>query len=158
MLSQTAEYALRAVVHIAQHQEEGGWVRVDDIAGALSVPRNYLSKILHQLGREELLLSARGPGGGFRLALPAGSLPLLRVVDVFDRVAARSGCLMGRPRCSDATPCAAHVRWKAAMEPMLAFFRNTSVADLMEAGARDPVWRAGVGWAAAGGEGDSTRG
>lgn len=146
MLSQTAEYALRAVLHIAEHQEEG-WVRVDDVAERLSVPRNYLSKILHQLGREEILVSARGPGGGFQLAVPPASLPLLRVVDVFDRMAGRSGCLLGRPRCSETNPCAAHARWKAALEPMLNFFSGTSVADLMdpdsEAGL---VWRRGSGW------------
>lgn len=138
MLSQTAQYALRAVVHIAEHQDRG-WVRVDDTAEALAVPRNYLSKILHQLGREEILASARGPGGGFRLAVAAADLPLLRVVDVFDRIGARSGCLMGRPTCSEVSPCAAHARWKLAMEPLVGFFRQTSVADLA-----DPTSGAGV--------------
>jgi Rrf2 family transcriptional regulator, iron-sulfur cluster assembly transcription factor len=144
VLSQTAEYALRAVLDISEHQ--GARVRVDDVAERLSLPRNYLSKILHQLGREEILLSARGPGGGFQLAVPPAALPLLRVVDVFDRLSGRSGCLLGRPRCSAINPCAAHDRWKAVMEPMLEFFRGTTVADLMDPdSAACSVWRQGSG-------------
>jgi Rrf2 family protein len=157
VLSQTAEYALRAVLHIAEHQGEG-WVRVDDVAERLAVPRNYLSKILHQLGREQILVSARGPGGGFQLAVPPASLPLLSIVDVFDSLVGRSGCLLGRPRCSEANPCAAHTRWKAALEPMLTFFRGTTVADLMNPESPGGlVWSPGSGWGrserATGGEG-----
>ncbi|HSH75920.1 MAG TPA: Rrf2 family transcriptional regulator, partial [Longimicrobiales bacterium] len=73
ILSQTAVYALKATLRLAE-QEPGGRMRVDDIAAELDVPRNYLSKILHTLAREGLLSSSRGPGGGFELARPATEL------------------------------------------------------------------------------------
>ena len=57
ILSQTAEHALRAVLYLAQREDE--LVRVGDIAEALSIPRNYLSKILHLLAREGVLASTR---------------------------------------------------------------------------------------------------
>ena len=59
MLSDTAEYALRATLYIARQGADGSLVRTDDIAEALDVPRNSLSKILHILGRAEC--SARNP-------------------------------------------------------------------------------------------------
>ena len=70
-------------------------VRVDDIAEALSVPRNYLSKILHVLGRAGLLQSTRGPHGGFRLAQPAKDVLLTDVISHFDDVGETTGCLLG---------------------------------------------------------------
>lgn len=131
MLSHTAEYALRAVLYIAQHQTETELVRNDVIAEALDVPRNYLSKILHTLGREKLLQSTRGPSGGFRLARNPDNVSLLQVVEPFDDFGGPRSCLLGRPRCSDRNPCPAHNRWKGISEQVGAFFRNTTVGDLL---------------------------
>ena len=60
MLSRTAEYALRAVLFLADRGEP---TNVELIAERLDVPRNYLSKILHRLAREGVLSSTRGQGG-----------------------------------------------------------------------------------------------
>lgn len=131
MLSQTSEYALRAILHL--HDEgEGKPIRVDDIAEALDVPRNYLSKILHVLAREGFLESQRGPHGGFKLAFSAEDLPLAKVVGCFepDLLSAEERCLLGRQRCTDTDPCAAHDRWKAVAEQLRRFFTHTTVADL----------------------------
>ena len=128
MLSQTAEYALRAVLHLAD-QDPGHPVPVGDIAQALDVPRNYLSKTLHQLARAGVVSSTFGPGGGFRLAAPAESIPLARVVAPFDAAAERH-CLLGRARCADADPCPAHARWKGISAQIEQFFAATTVADL----------------------------
>lgn len=138
MLSQTAEYALRAVLHLAQHSSHRP-VRVGEMATALRIPHNYLSKILHQLARAGVLLSLRGKAGGFRLAVPPDRLPLSAVVMPFDRVDDRRRCLLGRPQCSDRTACAAHTRWKEVADTVAQFFRDTTVADLLEHGATVPV-------------------
>lgn len=133
ILSQTAVYALKAVLYLAE--EDGpDPVRVDQIAEALDVPRNYLSKILYSLARAGVLSSTRGPHGGFRLAKKPSELTLSRVVDTFDEVEVRSGCLLGRKRCSDANPCAAHARWKDISSGVEAFFRETTVQDLADEG------------------------
>jgi Rrf2 family protein len=137
MLSQTAEYALRAVLHLAD-QDPGRPVPVGDIAQALDVPRNYLSKTLHQLARAGVVASTFGPGGGFRLAAPAGELTLARVVAPFDAAGARH-CLLGRARCADADPCPAHARWKGISEQVERFFSVTSVADLQHGAAPSPL-------------------
>lgn len=130
MLSQTAEYALRAVLHLAQHGGERP-VRVLEMAAELSIPRNYLSKILHQLARTGVLISLRGKAGGFQLAVPAEHLALSTVIQPFDRVEERRRCLLGRPQCSDRTACAAHTRWKEVADTVASFFRETTVADLL---------------------------
>ena len=131
LLSQTSTYAVRAAIHLAEHAETAR-VPVGDIATALGVPRNYLSKILHTLAKRDLLSSSRGRGGGFELIVPAAALPLLAVVEPFDELEARQQCLLGRTRCSDQSPCAAHHRWKEMVDRVTAFFRETTVQDLIQ--------------------------
>ena len=130
MLSQTAEYALRAVLFLAD-QNGAEPASVDLIAERLGVPRNYLSKILHRLAREGVLRSARGKGGGFRLARPPDRLTLLRVVGPFDGMTGQRRCLLGRPQCSDRNPCPAHDQWKAVSDRVSSFFRERTVGDLI---------------------------
>lgn len=146
MLSQTGEYALRAALYLARHEEEAP-IRVDDVAGALGVPRNYLSKILHEMGKHGLLRSTRGPKGGFRLAEPAERISLARVVERFDPefLSEEGRCILGRMRCSDRDPCAAHHRWKGVAVSIRSFFRETSLAELAEPAGEDaadtlPEW------------------
>jgi Rrf2 family protein len=135
VLSQTAEYALRTVIFIAEHDAEGP-VRVQQIAAALGIPRNYLSKTLYRLAQSGILSSSRGRGGGFRLGSAPERLRLLSVVELFDEIGAGRRCLLGRPVCSDRTACRAHQRWKATGEAVAGFFRDTTVADLLEGGRR----------------------
>jgi Rrf2 family protein len=134
MLSGTAEYALRAVVCLAR-RPAGSPVRASDLAEAVDVPRNYLGKILHDLVRAGILRSTRGKHGGFQLAVPAGQLPLLRVVALFDEIGGeRRRCLLGRPECSDRDPCPVHGRWKACADQVQRFFRETTVGDVLDGG------------------------
>ena len=137
ILSQTAVYALRAVLHLAEVEGEEP-LRVDDIAEALDVPRNYLSKILHVLAREGVLTSTRGPHGGFRLGRPPSQLRLAAVIGSFDEITTASDCLLGRARCSDANPCAAHARWKSASRQVRTFLDETTIEDLSASGAALP--------------------
>ena len=136
MLSQTGEYALRAVLYVAAHEGRDGLVKIDEIAAELDVPRNTLAKTLHALGRAGVLGSVRGPAGGFHLAVPAEALTLARVVAPFDAVGQGRQCLLGRTTCSDAAPCAAHGRWKTVSERVSTFFRDTTIADLLGRTAR----------------------
>jgi Rrf2 family protein len=130
-LPRTAAYALRAVEFIAG-APAGEPVRVGEIAAALKVPRNYLSKTLHQLARAGVLHSTRGPRGGFRLAKRPARLTLAEVVGPFLPAEGRV-CVLGRAACSDSAPCPAHGRWKEVAALMRGFFARTTVADLTAA-------------------------
>lgn len=131
VLSQTAMYALKAAVYLAESSDGETSVRVDDIAEELGAPRNYLSKILHSLTREGVLVSTRGPGGGFRLANPPDAVPLAMVIRPFDDFAREPGCVMGQDRCSDNHPCAAHARWKEMFASVRDFFEDTTLGELI---------------------------
>ena len=133
MLSQTAEYALRALVLLAE-RPAGTSARVGELADALDIPQNYLSKTLHALSRTGIVTSSRGKGGGFALARPATEITLFDVVDPFDRLGLRPLCLMGQGECSEADACAAHHTWKAVSQKVQAFFHQTTLSDLVQQG------------------------
>lgn len=102
------------------------------MASGLALPANYLSKILHALARAGVLESERGPRGGFRLARPAEEIALADVIAPFDTFVEERTCLLGRGECSDESPCRVHERWKRASDPLIQFFENTTIADLLE--------------------------
>lgn len=131
MLSNTAQYALRAMLYLGERAGAGP-IRVDEIADDLAVPRNYLSKILHILVKEKVLFSLRGPKGGFELARPTKAVTLYEVVEPFHDIEARRTCLLGRKECSDIYPCVIHDRWKGVATEVARFFRETSLADVVK--------------------------
>ena len=87
MLTQTADYALRALVYLA-HGPEDGYHQTRDLAKSLNVPANYLGKILQLLGHKLIVESQRGMNGGFRLSrLPEQ----IRLYDVMLAIGAAFG-------------------------------------------------------------------
>lgn len=129
-LNSTAQSALRAVLHIAEHGS-GGAVRVEDIAATLGCPRNYLAKTLHTLARAGVLRSTRGRNGGFQLADSPERVPLARVVGPFEPANDRR-CLLGQTSCGAAHACPAHREWSSVATAVEAFFGQTTVSGLLK--------------------------
>jgi Rrf2 family protein len=119
------------MLYVAQHQQDAP-VRAGEIAGEVGLPPNYLSKILHALARAGVLVSERGPRGGFKLARPAEEISLSDVIEPFDPLDQRQGCVLGRGECSEKSPCRLHDGWKNASDPMIDFFSETALADLLD--------------------------
>ncbi len=130
MLSQTGEYALRAVAFIAQHAEKAP-VPARHIATEAAVPHEYLQKLLTELVRDGVLASTRGIGGGFRLGKPAEQLRLVDVIAPFDDVTQRTQCPFGNPKCGEENPCPVHDRWSDVVSTYRGFLESTTVADLV---------------------------
>jgi len=130
LLSQTSRYALQAASYLAARWDEDRPIPVGEIAEALGVPRNYLSKILHQLARTDVLTSARGPAGGFRLSRDPGAVMLAEVVLPVEPGLAERRCLLGRETCSDDDACPAHAAWREVADQATRFLEQTSLADL----------------------------
>ncbi len=132
MLSSTSDYALRAILALAQ-TDTGRPMRADEIARVTGAPANYLAKTLNALGKAGIVTSARGPRGGFTLAHPADELTLARIVDCFDEARPATQCLLGTRACDARHPCRAHERWTAVQQSRRAALADTTVADLLAA-------------------------
>ena len=106
-------------------------VRAHEVALALSLPSNYLAKILQSLARAGILVSERGRNGGFRLARAASEVKLIDVVEGFDELGQERQCLLGRGLCQETGGCPAHKEWREASAPAFTFFETRTLADLM---------------------------
>ncbi len=130
MLSRTQEYALRAAVFLGRSYGEGP-VRTSELARTTGIPRNYLSKILHQMARQGLVDSERGRRGGVALSRDPASVMLEEIISPFAPANEPKRCVLGRLECSDDYPCGAHKRWKLIKDQTETFFVTTSIADVM---------------------------
>jgi len=130
MLSTTSDYALRAILVLAQAKDDRP-MRADEIARATGSPPNYLAKTLNALAKAGLVTSARGPFGGFVLAIPADELSLAHIIDCFDEPRLQTKCLLGTVACDPTHPCAAHQRWTAIKTARRSVLADTTVADLL---------------------------
>jgi Rrf2 family protein len=92
VLSQTVEYALRAMIVLAADQQPR---TVQDVARESRIPVDYLAKILRSLSRAGLVTGQRGRGGGFQVARPAGKITVLDVVDAVDPLRPIEVCPLG---------------------------------------------------------------
>ena len=80
-LSFASVYALRALAHLAGEEQQGREVASHVIARVRNIPDRFLLKVLRPLVQAGLVLSVKGPNGGYRLARPASRISVLEVVE-----------------------------------------------------------------------------
>ena len=128
MLSQTVEYALRAVVHLAMRAPEPQTTA--SIAELTKVPSAYLTKVLQGLKEKNIVHLQRGVGGGVSLARSADELTILDVVNAVDPIQRINQCPLDL-KSHGTKLCALHFRMDKALQSMEDAFRSTTLSDLL---------------------------
>jgi Rrf2 family protein len=82
-LTRASSYALHAVAYMAD-QDSNVPVASHIIAKARKIPERFLLKVLKPLVSARVLLSVKGPNGGYRLAKSPGDISLLEVLEAVD--------------------------------------------------------------------------
>ncbi|MCU0225583.1 MAG: Rrf2 family transcriptional regulator [Acidobacteria bacterium] len=128
MLSQTAEYALRAMLCLA---DCAGQPRtVAEIARMAKVPAGYLAKVMQSLVKAGLVTSQRGLRGGFTLRREPAAVTVLEVVDAVDPLRRIERCPLDRPEHAGRL-CALHRRLDEVIVALQASFRETTIGSLL---------------------------
>jgi Rrf2 family protein len=130
--SRSAEYAIRAFVHLAT-LPAGEYAMVKQIAAEEEIPSHFLAKILQDLVRDGFLRSSKGPRGGFRLNLPAREISMLKIVEAVDGSGRFERCIGGSAECNDRAACGMHDSWKVLRSRIIGYLEGTSIADLANA-------------------------
>lgn len=130
--SRSAEYAIRALVHLAE-VPAGKYAMVKNIAEKCDIPAHFLAKILQQLARKGFLRSSKGPTGGFCLRTPANELTMWHLVEAIDGATDYNRCPGGMTQCNDDQPCGLHDNWKALRSRIMEYLERTTMADLQAA-------------------------
>jgi Rrf2 family protein len=129
LLSQTAEYALRAMAWLAL-ESPGTPVRAQDMASGTGIPLHYLSKILRRLVVAGLLESRKGQGGGFALSRPPREISFEAILTAVDAYPEQGRCAFGLGDCGDLNPCPLHVTWSRLSDAVHDWASATTLADV----------------------------
>jgi Rrf2 family protein len=127
MFSQTAEYALRAVVYLAAEGNEARTAQ--QIAAATRVRAGYLSKVMQGLSRSGLVHSQRGLHGGFTLTRPPAELTVFDVLQAVDPIRRIRGCPLGLK--GHVNLCPLHRRLDQAMAMVEEALKRSTIAELL---------------------------
>lgn len=128
MLSQTVEYALRAMSRLAA--PDGAPATCQSIASMMSVPQSYLSKIMRDLVHANLVRSFRGPNGGFALARDADQITMLEIVNAVDPIRRTTTCPLNDP--DHVSLCPLHQCLDDAMANLEHAFARVTLAEVAD--------------------------
>ena len=129
MISQSAEYSLRAVLCLAA-ASAGGSLTTQQIAERARIPAGYLAKVLQILARAGIVSSQRGLNGGFALAVAPEALTLLTIVAAVEPSRRITECPIGHPDHA-LSLCPLHRRLDSAAASVERILRETTIADIL---------------------------
>ncbi|MCV9388229.1 RrF2 family transcriptional regulator [Reichenbachiella ulvae] len=130
MFSKACEYALRTMIYLNSMKADNQRVGLNDIAAAIDSPVSFTAKILQQLVRAQLLLSVRGPHGGF--VVVDRKISLHEIVVAIDGPSLFKNCVVGLSECSETKPCPLHHKFVDIRKSLTDELKNTVLDELNE--------------------------
>ena len=86
-------------------------IPAEDIANKLSIPKEFVSKILQSLTESGIVISKKGKSGGFSIAKDPKKIKLIDIVAAIDGLSMFKSCVLGFPNCDSNNPCPLHDKW-----------------------------------------------
>lgn len=134
MLSNTCKYAIRALVYLAMHQKDDGKIGIKQISEELKIPAPFLGKIMQQLAKNKILISSKGPHGGFALAKDPDTISLYDIVAIVDGTEVFDQCLFGLKICENDPEkkayCPLHKRSEPVRRELKHLYQENSIGEL----------------------------
>ena len=134
MLNKKTQYAIKALIYLAEHQDKGPML-IADIAKKKKIPLKFLESILLELKKSGILESKKGKGGGYFLKVPASKIPIADIIRKIDGPIAMLPCasLYFYERCKncDEKSCGLHDIMIQVRDANLKILEHKTVADLM---------------------------
>lgn len=131
-VSTKGRYALRMLVDLAEHQENG-FVALKDIAKRQDISKKYLEQIVALLNRPDILQTNRGNNGGYRLAKPASEYSVGDILRITEGSIAPVACLEDEyNHCERAENCATLYVWQELSRIMSEYLDSVTVQDIVD--------------------------
>lgn len=129
-LTTKGRYAVTAMLDLALHATEKP-VPLADISQRQGISLSYLEQLFSRLRRQGLVDSARGPGGGYRLARTAAEIAVVDVINAIDENVNVTRC-GGQGDCQDGEPCLTHDLWCDLSKQIHDFLASIDLQQLVE--------------------------
>jgi Rrf2 family protein len=130
-ITRQADYAVRAVLYLAQLGEEKR-AATSQIAQEQQIPPSFLAKIVSQLSVAGLLQTSRGARGGVSLARSPEEISLLEVVEAIDGPILLNECVSQNGACVFGDDCPMRPIWCEAQSELVSRLRSTNFATFIE--------------------------
>lgn len=108
-ISTKGRYAVIAMLDIALHDKTGP-ITLSDISQCQGISLSYLEQLFSKLRKNKLVKGVRGPGGGYRLAMPSSEISIAHIIDAVDEKMDLTKC-GGKGNCNDGKKCLTHRLW-----------------------------------------------
>ena len=137
-ISTRGRYAVRILLDIAMHQDQGP-VAMKDIARRQQISKKYGDQIGMQLSQAGLLLAMRGRQGGYRLIPPAKDVSVLQVLRIMEGSMVPVQCLETNPNyCERCGFCITLPMWTGLNKVMTDYLGNISLQTLIDQAPPQP--------------------
>ena len=131
MFSKACEYGIRATIHLARSTADNERSSLRHVAESIDSPVAFTAKILQSLARKGLIISIKGPTGGYEISRSKlSSITLSDVVDAIDGRNIYQGCGLGLMNCDATQPCPMHFQFKVIRDDLKQMLKTTKVQDL----------------------------
>ena len=132
-VSRRVDYALRAIIHLANEETSERACTVSEIAERERIPRQFLEKIVQQLIQRGLVRSRRGPHGGYVLARPAEQVTFRDVIEAVEGPISLNVCVGEHADCFLLGACGMNRIWREGQRRVMDLFQSTTIADVRHA-------------------------
>ena len=131
MISSKGRYALRVMIDLAEHAEEG-YIPLQTIAARQGISEKYLESILAVLSKAKLLDAVRGKGGGYRLCKSPDQFTTGQILRLMEGSLAPVACLeAGSSPCDRAGECRTLSLWAGLNDVINKYLDQYTLADLL---------------------------
>lgn len=131
MFSKACEYGIRSAIYIAEQALESKKLSLRTVAEAIDSPEAYTSKILQLLSRNQIIISEKGPAGGYSMdRTKLEKVTLSNIVFAIDGDNVYEGCGLGLKKCNEKKPCPVHFQFKIIRNELKEMLETTTLLDL----------------------------
>lgn len=123
-----ADYGILILHHLGRVQPAR--LSMEAIAGLTHVPLPTVRKVMRYLTEARLVVSKRGPNGGYQLARPPAAINLAEAIAAVEGTMALTDCCGSTPDCELMASCELAGRWPGVNRIILRVLERTSLADL----------------------------
>ena len=129
-LTTKGRYAVTAMLDLAVHATKGP-ITLADISQRQGISLSYLEQLFSKLRKRELVASARGPGGGYRLSRAANEINVAEVISAVDEKVDATRCA-GQGNCQNGEECLTHQLWTDLSDQLYDFLNGISLGQLVD--------------------------
>ena len=128
-LTSKGRYAVTAMIDIALNQEKGA-ITLSLISERQGISLSYLEQLFAKLKKAELVSSARGPGGGYRLSRASSEISISEIIKAVDESVDARKCA-GKANCQGGDECLSHELWSELSETIDSFLKSITLQDVV---------------------------